>query len=111
MIKCVHLINRVAGMSAEAFRNHHRETHAPPFISIPEAKLYVRKYTVSHPVPAPDYPAPADDGLTEIWFDSWEDHDAFFTSKNYLEKVKPDEPTFIDFSKVDIMVTEERIVI
>ena len=30
----------------------------------------MRKYTVSHPVPAETYPAPAYDGLTEIWFDS-----------------------------------------
>lgn len=111
MIKFAYLINRVTGMSVEDFVNHHRNKHAPLLTSIPEAKRYVRKYTVSHPISAPTYPAPAYDGLTEIWFDSWEDHDAFFTSKNYLETVKPDEPTFIDFSTVGIMVTEERTVI
>ena len=111
MIKCAYLINRVPTMSVEAFVDHHRNTHAPLFTSIPEAARYVRRYTVSHPVPAPNYPLPAYDGLTEIWFDSWEDHDAFFASQNYLEKVKPDESTFIDFPTVGIMVTEERIVI
>lgn len=111
MIKCAYLINRADGMSVDAFVDHHRNKHAPLFTSIPEAKQYVRKYTVSHPVAAPTYPVPAYDGLTEIWFDSWEDHNAFFTSNNYLEKVKPDESTFIDFSTVGIMVTEERVVI
>ena len=65
---------------------------------------------MSHHTPAPNYPAPAYDGLTEIWSDSWEDHDAFFTSPNFLDRVKPDEPTFIDFSTVGIMVTDERMV-
>ena len=111
MIKFAYFINRLPGMSVEAFVDHHRNKHAPLFSSIPEAKRYVRKYTVSHPVPAPNYPASAYDGLTEIWFDSWEDHDAFFTSRNFLDRVKPDEPTFIDVSTVGIMVTDERTVI
>ena len=111
MIKCVYLINRLAGMSNETFVDHHRNKHAPLFLSIPEAKQYVRRYTVSHPTDAPNYLKPAYDGLTEIWFDSWADHDAFFSSENYLQKVKPDEPTFIDFDSVGIMITEERIVI
>ena len=61
--------------------------------------------------PAPSYPESSYDGLTEIWFDNWSDHDAFFSYKNYHEKVKPDESTFINFSSVAIMVTEETIVI
>ncbi len=111
MIKFVYMINRVKGMSFDAFVDYHRSNHAPLFTSIPEAKQYVRKYTVSHPVAAVNYPAPAYDGLTEIWFGSWADHDAFFTSENYLQKVKPDEATFIDFNAVGVMVTEERVVI
>ena len=110
MIKFAYMVNRVEGMSVEAFVDYHRNRHAPLFTSIPEAKQYVRKYTVSHPVPAAAYPAPAYDGLTEIWFDSWADHDAFFKSENYLQKVQPDEPKFIDFNTVGIMVTEERVV-
>lgn len=111
MIKFVYMINRVKNMSIEAFVDHHRNSHAPLFTSIPEAKQYIKKYVVSHPVAAPNYPAPSYDGLTEIWFDSWADHNAFFTSDNYITKVKPDEPTFIDFGSVGIMVTDEKIVI
>lgn len=110
MIKLVFLINRLPGMSVEDFRRHHRDSHAPLFTSIPEAAQYVRKYAISHPVSAPNYPAPTYDGLTEIWFDSWEDHDAFFASENYKVLVNPDEATFIDFSNVGSMVTDEKIV-
>ncbi|MFD4640212.1 EthD domain-containing protein [Lentzea sp. NPDC058436] len=110
MIKLAFLVNRVPGMSAEDFQRHHREVHAPLFTSIPEADRYVRRYTVSHPVAAENYPEPAHDGLTEIWFDTWADHDAFFASENYLSKVRPDEPNFIDFSTVGVMVTHETVV-
>lgn len=111
MIKFAYLINRVPGMAVEDFVAHHRDRHAPLFTSIPEAQQYVRKYVVSHPVPAENYPAPAYDGLTEIWFDSWADHDAFFGSANYRELVNPDEATFIDPASVGMMVTEEKVVV
>ncbi|MBT2412353.1 EthD family reductase [Streptomyces sp. ISL-12] len=113
MIKFAFLINRAEGMSFESFVEHHRARHAPLFTSIPEARRYVRKYTVSHPVPAPagNYPAPAYDGLTEIWFENWADHDAFFASANYRERVHPDEANFIDLASVAVMVTEERVVV
>ncbi|WP_241968204.1 EthD domain-containing protein [Streptomyces sp. ICBB 8177] len=75
-------------MSYERFVEHHRDRHAPLFTSIPEAQRYVRKYTVSHPVPAENYPPRAYDGL-EIWFEAWADHDAFFASENYRTAGQP----------------------
>ncbi|MFI6700777.1 EthD domain-containing protein [Streptomyces sp. NPDC050509] len=111
MIKFAFMINRIDGMSFEEFVEHHRNRHAPLFTSIPEARQYVKKYTVSHPVPAEGYPRPAYDGLTEIWFASWGDHDAFFASDNYKELVNPDEGRFIDMNSVAVMVTEETVVV
>ena len=111
VIKFAFLINRIDGMTFEDFVEHHRNHHAPLFTSIPEARQYVKKYTVSHPVPAEGYPSPAYDGLTEIWFDSWADHDAFFASENYRELVNPDESTFIDRNSVAVMVTDEKVVV
>jgi uncharacterized protein (TIGR02118 family) len=111
VIKFAFLINRIGGMSIARFVEYHRDHHAPLFTSIPEARQYVKKYTVSHPVPAENYPGPAYDGLTEIWFENWEDHNAFFASENYRERVHPDEGKFIDMGSVAIMVTEEKTVI
>ncbi|MDT0609075.1 EthD domain-containing protein [Streptomyces lancefieldiae] len=111
MLKFIFMINRIEGMSFERFVEYHRNRHAPLFTSIPEAQRYVRKYTVSHPVRAENYPSPAYDGLTEIWFESWEDHHAFFASENYKKLVNPDEAKFIDVSSVAFMVTEEEVVI
>lgn len=111
MIKLAFMINRINGMTFEQFVEYHRDQHGPLFISIPEAQRYVRKYTVSHPVPAENYPGPAYDGLTEIWFENWEDHNAFFGSENYKKLVNPDEARFIDMNTVAVMVTEEKIVL
>ncbi|MEU6408103.1 EthD domain-containing protein [Microbispora sp. NPDC046933] len=111
MIKFAFMINRIDGMTFEEFVEYHRNHHAPLFTSIPEARRHVKKYTVSHPVPADGYPSPPYDGLTEIWFESWADHDAFFASKNYKELVNPDESKFIDMDSVAVMVTEEKVVI
>lgn len=111
MIKFAFMVNRIEGMSFEQFVEYHRDHHAPLFTSIPEAQRYVKKYTVSHPVPAENYPSPAYDGLTEIWFENWEDHNAFFASENYKELVNPDEAKFIDMNSVAVMVTEETTVI
>jgi len=110
VITFVNMINRVQGMSIEQFAEHHRGHHAPLFMSIAEASRYVRKYAVSHPVPAEKYPAPAYDGLTEIWFENWKDHDAFFASSNYQNVVHPDEATFIDPNWIGVMVTQETVV-
>lgn len=110
MIKFAYLVHRLDGMTREAFIEHHRVNHAPLFKSIPEAR-HVRRYVISHPVAAPGYPEPNFDALTEIWFDSWEDHDAYFKSENYRTKVQPDEGTFVNLDSYEVMVTEERIVI
>ncbi|MEU6961688.1 EthD domain-containing protein [Streptomyces chrestomyceticus] len=107
MLKLIFMINRVEGMSYGRFVEHHRDRLAPLFTSIPEAERYVRKYTVSHPVPAGNYPPRAYDGLTEIWCENWEDHDAFFASENYRALVNPDEARFIDRESMAVMVTEE----
>ncbi|MFH8974995.1 EthD domain-containing protein [Streptomyces sp. NPDC017890] len=111
MIKFAFMINRIDGMTFEEFVEHHRCHHGPLFTSIPESQQYVKKYTVSHPVRAEGYPEPAYDGLTEIWFENWADHDAFFTSENYKKLVNPDESKFIDVNSVAVMVTEERTLI
>jgi uncharacterized protein (TIGR02118 family) len=108
MIKFAYMINRLDGMRFEDFVDYHRNRHAPLFKSIPEAQRYVRRYAISHPVAAPNQPVPAYDGLTEIWFDSLADYEAFFTSNNYLEKVRPDETWF---TLEGVMVTDELVVI
>jgi len=110
MIKFAFMIKRLPSLKLEEFIQYHRDQHAPLFMSIPETKQYVRIYTVSHPVDSRDYPASTFDGLTEIWFDSWEDHDLFFASENYKNKVQPDPSKFFDEKGMSMTVTKETVV-
>ena len=110
MVKFSFLIRRLPGLSFEAFVDHHKNKHAPLFTSIPEAQQYVRKYIITHAIEAPGFPEPLYDGITEIWFDSLDDFHAFFATENYRTKVHPDEGTFIDLTRVDVMVTNETVI-
>ena len=78
--------------------------------AIPEAML-IRRFVVSYPVPAPNYPEPSADAVVEAWFDSMEDLNALFTSANFLTKVDPDHANFIDLSSVQRVVAEEIVVV
>lgn len=97
-------------MSREKFINYHKNNHAPLFSSIPEVKTYVKKYVVSHPEEIIGFPHPMYDGITDIYFDSLEDFNTFFASKNYIEKVHPDEGNFIDLENVVVLVSKETII-
>jgi hypothetical protein len=110
VIKFAFMINRIPGTSREDFEAHYRK-HGGLMASIPEAAQFIQRYTVSVPVAAPGFPDPAYDGLTELWFENWDDHASFYASDNYKQIVQPDEPTFIDPATVGVMVTKETIVV
>lgn len=78
MVKFSFLIQRLQGMTFEAFVDYHKNSHAPLFMSIPENQQYVRKYIVTHPIEAEGFPKPIYDAITEIWFDSVDDFHKFF---------------------------------
>jgi len=118
MLKFTFLVKRSAGMTQKAFIDYHRNHHAPLFISIPEAKQYVKKYVVSHPQTTeathpqlvehskdPDY-----DAVTDIYFESIESFNNFFNSENYKHKIQPDEINFIDLANFKMLVCNELIV-
>lgn len=110
MLKFSFLIRRLPQMSREQFIGYHKNYHAPLFSSIPEVETYVKKYTVSHPEEIDGFPYPRYDGVTDIYFDSLEDFNVFFASKNYIEKVHPDESNFIDLDNVVVLVSKETII-
>lgn len=111
MLKFSFLIRKTENLTREEFVQYHKYNHAPLFTSIPETKQYVKKYVVSHPAVVPGFPAPLYDGVTDIYFDSLADFNAFFSTRNYLEKVHPDESNFIDLDSVVVLVSEETTVI
>lgn len=111
MLKFTFLIRKIEGMSKENFVDYHRNHHAPLFMSIPEAKQYVKKYVVSHPEIIEGFPTPVYDGITDIYFASMNDFNSFFSSENYKQKVRPDESNLVDLNNVVTLVSDELIIV
>ncbi|SEO03732.1 conserved hypothetical protein [bacterium A37T11] len=111
MFKFTFLIRKIAGMSKENFVDYHRNHQAPLFMSVPEAKQYVKKYIVSHPEIMEGFSTPAYDGITDIYFASMKDFNSFFESENYKLKIHPDESNFINLNEVITLVSNELVII
>lgn len=112
MVKLIVGIKRKSGMSPEAFHEHWRTTHAELVRTNPASRKYIRRYVQCHTL-AEEYAQGevAYDGTAELWFDSLEDKDRFFSDPDYLENVSPDEARFADMTTTVFFVTEEEPII
>jgi uncharacterized protein (TIGR02118 family) len=113
MIIMTSLLRRIDGMTCEEFRRYHREQHAPLFSSTPEARKFVRRYTIEHPEPTrtPGLPGTSFDAVVRMWFDSRADFMRMFSSRAYWTKIRPDEKRFFDFSKSEFYFTHEQVLL
>lgn len=99
-------------MSVEAFQNHWRTVHAGLVKNNPATLKYVRKYIQCHTMPAEYRQGDvAFDGTAELWFDTVQDKDAFFSHPDYLKDIQPDESRFADMTQTVFFVTEEDVVL
>lgn len=110
MIKMVLTFKRRPGMSMTEFMEYRRNVHAPLLFAIPEAQR-IRRFVVSYPAAAPNWPEPSYDALVEAWFENLDEMDALFLSENFRDRVDPDHSAFIDLTSVQRMVAEETVVI
>lgn len=113
MIKFSIFLRRREGTTHEDFVHYHKTNHAPLFTALPEVKQYVRKYTQCHglPVSLPGLPDAYYDGITELWFDDVESIGKVFSSKDYMQKIRPDEEKFLDLKTCGFLVSTEKHVI
>lgn len=112
MIKFTILLRRRPGMTPADFVAHHRERHAPLFLSIAAVQENVRRYVQQHVVAVdlPGMPGPAFDGVTELWFDDVAGIGRVFQDPEYLAVIRPDEELFCDMHGCEFLVTEENVV-
>jgi uncharacterized protein (TIGR02118 family) len=110
LVKMVITFKREKGLSLEEFKTYRRDVHAPLLFAIPEAR-HIRRFVVSFPISASNWPESSYDALVEAWFDSIEDMDKLFFSENFKTKVDPDHVNFIDLPSLERMISEETIVV
>lgn len=113
MIKLSILLTRKKELSHEEFVAYHKNIHAALFASIQVVKQYVKKYVQCHSLPEnpAGLPAPAYDGITEIWFDDMEALGKVFTDEEYMRVIRPDEGKFIDLYGCGFLISTENEVI
>ena len=109
MIKLIVAIKRNPAMTPAEFHHYWRTTHSEKVRALPASKRYIRKYVQAHTLDS-EYAAgePAFDGTAELWFDSIDDKDAFYSDAEYLANVNPDEKVFADMATTLFFVTEEE---
>ncbi len=112
MVKFTILLKRNPAMTLEQFVDYHRNSHANLFRSLPEAQQYVRRYVQQHPVEGgiPGMPPRIYDGITELWFDNVAGLASLFQSKDYMEKIRPDEEKFLDLAGCQFLLSSENVV-
>ena len=102
MVKIVVLLSRRPGMSREEFEWYWREQHLPLVAKLPG----LRRLVANRVLPGPHDPAPAYDGVAEDWFDDLQAHDAALASPQG-QAVLADAATFLDMSRLQILVVDE----
>ena len=108
MIKVIVAVCRRADMSPEEFHSHWRTHHADLVKNNPASQRFIRKYVQCHTISDEYHQGKvAFDGTAELWFDSVQDKDAFFSDPDYLTHIQPDEARFADMERTRFFVTEE----
>jgi uncharacterized protein (TIGR02118 family) len=111
VIKLIVAIRRNPDMSPEQFHAYWRTVHAKKVRALPATARYIRRYVQAHTIDG-EYSGnePSYDGTAELWFDSVEDKDAFYSDPEYLRVVRPDEMVFADMANTRFFVTREETV-
>lgn len=112
MIKLVVAVKRKAGLSPQQFRDHWLHRHAALVRACPATGRYIRRYVQCH-TRDEDYAdgEPPFDGTAELWFDTVEDCNAFYSDPDYIRDVHPDEECFADMDRTVFFRTDENTVL
>ena len=112
MIKFTILLARNPALTQDQFVAHHKNVHADLFMSVPVVKETVRRYVQQHRIDAelPGMPPMKYDGMTELWFDDVAALARCFSDPEYLERIRPDEESFLDLHACDFVVSLENVV-
>lgn len=127
MVKLIALFKRKAGISVEQFQGHWRTTHAELVVRQRGLRRYVQNHTLASAYhsgkpatgkPATGEPAtgepvsrePDYDGVAEAWFDDTQAMRELGASAEY-RAVRADEVNFIDAASMQVVITDEIVIV
>lgn len=112
-VKLIAMLQRLPELDRDAFRRHWENDHAGIFRNTPELVRHIVTYH-QHRRLDKDYERDQGggfDGVTEQWYASQSDFDAFVREPLFAEKVYPDERKFLMQSQTRWMLTRAPDVI
>jgi len=113
MIHVHYFITRKPEMDETAFHRYWREVHAPIVVKIRQLRRYVQSHRVAiaRTESAYDEGLSPYDGVAEVLLDALDAFAALRESPEYLEGALADESNFIDLTRVEWMVTADRVIL
>ena len=108
MVKAIALIKRKSGLSREEFVEHYEEVHAPLILRL---LTTVKRYARNHIIVPAGAEEPEFDCVTELWYDDMEGYKAMgeFWSSEAGKAIRDDEDSFLDRSKLQFFLVEEKV--
>lgn len=106
MLHVLYFITRKPSLGDEEFHRYWREVHGPIAAKIPQ----LQRYEQSHRIPFPGSNSPYD-GVAEVWLADERALAALRESPEYVQGALADEPNFIDMSRVEWLVTHDRVIV
>ena len=109
MIQFFALIPRIDGVSSQAFHDRWRHPHGTMGRMIPTLRSYVQAHHVHTDLLPPEQAE--FEGIALSQFDSLKDAREFGAEPYYTKYIQPDEPNFVDQSRLLWLNTEEEVLI
>ena len=109
MVKFFALIPRAEGVSAQEFHDHWRHPHGSMGRAVPSLRSYVQSHQLHTDVLGEGQAE--FEGIAESIFDSVEDGIGFGTEPAYVDHIQPDEPNFVDQSRLEWLYADEEVLV
>lgn len=105
MLKVCTLFRRKVGASVDEYQTYWRTGHVQHIKALPP----VRRYIQNHPFSLSDK-WPVYDGLVELWVDDTDALKMMGKSEEFARVIE-DEKNFVDRSTIDVILTDENVVL
>jgi uncharacterized protein (TIGR02118 family) len=106
MIHILYFITRKPSINEAEFHRYWEEVHGPIVKKITQLKRYIQ----SHRIPFPDQNS-LYDGAAEVWVENDAELAALRQNPAYLNGALADEPNFIDMTRVEWLMTTDRVIV
>jgi uncharacterized protein (TIGR02118 family) len=106
MIHILYFITRKPSINEAEFHRYWKEVHGPIVKKITQLKRYIQ----SHRIPFPDQNS-LYDGAAEVWVENDAELAALRQNPAYLNGALADEPNFIDMTRVEWLMTTDRVIV